>query len=71
MQNSNTKLGDNRRNKLLAIQQRENLKAMILSKFQQKYNRKHFDLISKEVANFMKSGEINESSLQGLEAHIA
>jgi hypothetical protein len=29
-----SKLSENKRNKLLAIQQRENLKAMILSKFQ-------------------------------------
>ena len=34
MEKSNSRLNDDRKNKLLAIQQRENLKAMILSKFQ-------------------------------------
>lgn len=62
-----SKISDNKRNKLLAIQQRENLKAMILSKFQQKYAKKYFPIIEDEVKQFMINGQIDESSLQNLE----
>lgn len=67
-----TKLSPGKRDRLLAIQQREQLKGLIVNKFLEKYGEKdkNAEFINKEVANFIKTEKVTEDNLRHLEEKI-
>lgn len=70
---SNSRLPEDKKEKLLAIHQREQLKGLLVSKFLEKYgNTKglNSDAINKEVADFIKSQPLTEENLRKLEQKI-
>jgi len=70
---SNPKLNDPKREKLLAIQEREQLKGLLVTKFLDKYgkNQKNDkDYVSKQVTDFMKNEKLTEDNLKKLENKI-
>lgn len=64
------KMSEERRQKLLALQQREELKGMLVNKFISKYGSKNKQQINKQVDSFMKGNKITEQNLQKLEQQI-
>lgn len=66
------KLSPEKKERLLAIQQREQLKGMIVNKFIEKYGSKNqnAEMITKEVANFIKTEKVTEDNLKKLEERI-
>jgi len=64
---------DPKREKLLAIQEREQLKGLLVNKFIEKYaNSKQTDkdFVNKQVADFIKGGKVTEDNLRKLEQKI-
>eukprot|EP00828_Plagiopyla_frontata_P045177 TRINITY_DN764_c0_g1_i11.p1 TRINITY_DN764_c0_g1~~TRINITY_DN764_c0_g1_i11.p1 ORF type:complete len:503 (-),score=92.71 TRINITY_DN764_c0_g1_i11:67-1575(-) len=65
------KLTEERKQRLLAIQQRESLKGMIVNKFLEKYGgKKNQQLINDEVSKFIRNQKVTEENLKALEAKI-
>jgi hypothetical protein len=70
---SGSKLPEAKREKLLAIQEREQLKGLLVTKFLEKYGKEkkvNLDYISKHVTEFMKSEKMTEDNLKKLEQKI-
>lgn len=67
-----TKISPEKKERLLAIQQREQLKGMIANKFLEKYGNKNqnAEMITREVANFIKTEKVTEDNLKKLEERI-
>merc|ERR1719183_1811137 len=63
---------DKRREKLMDIQKREQLKGMLINKFKVKYGDKPqlSSYINNEVAKFLKNDRLTEKNLQGLDSKI-
>lgn len=63
---------DKRREKLMDIQKREQLKGMLINKFKVKYGDKPqlSSYINNEVAKFLKNDRLTEHNLQGLDSKI-
>ena len=68
------KLSNDRRERLLAIQQREQLKGLIVNKFLEKYNAKnkpqYSAFVDKQVNEFIKNEKLTEDNLKKLEQRI-
>ena len=64
------KMSEERRQRLLALQQREELKGMLVNKFIQKYGQKQKTNINREVDNYVKNNKISEGGLKELEQKI-
>mmetsp|Transcript_32617 Transcript_32617/g.29484 ORF Transcript_32617/g.29484 Transcript_32617/m.29484 type:complete len:112 (+) Transcript_32617:50-385(+) len=67
------KLDQAKRERLLAIQQREQLKGMLVSKFIEKYGKKtgsYTNDIIREVETFMRGEKLTEENLRKLERKI-
>ena len=67
---STAKSGDSRRERLLDIQKREQLKGLLINKFKVKYSEKGTDLakyIDNEVSKFLKNDRLSEDNLKKLE----
>lgn len=71
---ANSKLPNAQRERLLAIQQREQLKGLIVNKFLEKYNAKnkgqYSAFVDKQVNEFIKNEKLTEENLKKLEARI-
>lgn len=69
-----SKLTNDRRDRLLAIQQREQLKGLIVNKFLEKYQAKNKPqynaFVDKQVNEFIKNEKLTEENLKKLEAKI-
>jgi len=69
-----SKLTNPRRERLLAIQQREQLKGLIANKFLEKYNAKnkpqYTAFVDKQVNDFIKNEKLTEDNLKKLEQRI-
>ena len=68
-----SRLTEEKRERLLAIQQREQLKGMLVNKFLEKYGGKkvqNSDHINKEVTDFLKNEKLTEDNLKRLEQRI-
>merc|ERR1719409_13167 len=76
----NTRLSDRRREKLLNIKKREDLKGMLIEKYRQKYphgTNKQSDcrsvcsaVIGREVDNFIKQASVTEANLSRLDKRM-
>ena len=67
------KSGDSRRERLLDIQKREQLKGLLINKFKVKYSEKGTDLakyIDNEVSKFLKNDRLSEDNLKKLDQRI-
>ena len=67
------RLTEEKRERLLAIQQREQLKGMLVNKFLEKYGGKkaqNQDHINREVTDFLKNAKLTEENLKLLEQRI-
>jgi hypothetical protein len=67
------KLPEDKREKLMAIQQREQLKGLLVNKFLEKYGKDksiNNDVVNREVANFIKNEKLTEDNLRRLEQRI-
>ena len=64
------KMSEERKQRLLALQQREELKGMLVNKFIQKYGQKQKGNINREVENYVKNNKISEGGLKELEEKI-
>ena len=66
------KLTDSRRDRLLEIQKREQLKGMLVNKFKLKYGNKPniSRYIDNEVQRFLANDRLNESNLNALDTKI-
>ena len=64
-----SRLTDDRKARLLKLQEREELKGLLISKFKKKYGGAEF--ISKEVENFIKSETLTEANLRKLDDKLA
>lgn len=70
---ANKKISEDRKQKLLAIQQREQLKGLLVNKFLEKYggtDKKTSEAITKEVQEYLKNEKMTETSLKVLEDKI-
>jgi len=70
---TNPKLSDPKREKLLAIQEREQLKGLLVTKFLEKYDKtkkNDKDFVNKQVTEFMKNEKLTEENLKKLEQKI-
>lgn len=71
---TSSKLPNSRRDRLLAIQQREQLKGLIANKFLEKYNAKnkpqYTAFVDKQVNEFIKNEKLTEDNLKKLEQRI-
>ena len=68
-----SRLSEDKREKLLAIQQREQLKGLLANKFIEKYGKDksiNNDIVNKEVTSFMKNEKLTEGNLLLLEQKI-
>lgn len=65
-------MSDAKRERLVDIQKREQLKGMLISKFKLKYGEKPSlaKYIDNEVARFMKNGRLTEDNLRELDGKI-
>ena len=65
-------MSDAKRERLVDIQKREQLKGMLISKFKLKYGSKPSlaKYIDNEVARFMKNGRLTEDNLRELDGKI-
>lgn len=66
-------MSEARREKLMDIQKREQLKGMLVSKFKLKYGDKPQlnSYIDNEVARFLKNGRLTEDNLRNLDTKIS
>mmetsp|Transcript_19167 Transcript_19167/g.3091 ORF Transcript_19167/g.3091 Transcript_19167/m.3091 type:complete len:204 (+) Transcript_19167:21-632(+) len=64
-----TRLSEQRRQRLLKLQEREELKGLLVNKFKAKYGR-DLKFIDREVENFMKQNTLTEANLQKLDDQI-
>lgn len=66
-------MSDARRERLMDIQKREQLKGMLISKFKLKYGDKPqlANYINNEVARFLKNGRLTEDNLRSLDTKIS
>ena len=71
-QRSGTRMSDARRERLLEIQKREQLKGMLVNKFKLKYGNKPniSKYIDNEVQRFLANDRLNEGNLNALDAKI-
>ena len=72
---TNSRLTEEKRERLVAIQQREQLKGMLVNKFVEKYEKqlgksRADQHINKEVAEFLKNEKLTEENLKKLEQRI-
>ena len=64
-----TKLTEERKARLLKLQEREELKGLLISKFKKKYGGAQY--IDKEVENFIKTENLTEANLRKLDDKLA
>lgn len=66
-------MSDQKRERLIDIQKREQLKGMLISKFKVKYgnNQQLTKYIDNEVTRFMKNGRLTEDNLRNLDGKIS
>ena len=66
-------MSQERRQRLMDIQKREQLKGMLVNKFKLKYGDKPqlSKYIDNEVARFLKNGRLTEDNLRGLDTKIS
>jgi hypothetical protein len=64
-----TKISEQRRERLLKLQEREELKGLLVSKFKAKYG-KESTFIEREVDNFIKNETLTEANLRKLDDRI-
>jgi hypothetical protein len=64
-----SKLSDERKARLLKLQEREELKSLLIYKFKKKYGGSKF--IDKEVENFIKTETLTEANLRKLDDRLA
>lgn len=71
-QSRKSHMSDAKRERLMDIQKREQLKGMLVSKFKLKYGDKGAlsQYIDNEVARFMKNGRLTEDNLRNLDGKI-
>jgi len=70
---ANSKLTEEKREKLLAIQEREQLKGLLVNKFLEKFGKDkkaNQDYVNKQVNEFMKNEKLTEENLKKLEQKI-
>lgn len=67
---ANSKMSESRKEKLLNIQKKEQLKGLLVNKFKLKYGDKAEKLITSEVAKFLKNDRLTESNLVKLDEKI-
>lgn len=70
---ANSRLTEEKREKLLAIQEREQLKGLLVNKFLEKYGKEkkaNQDYVNKQVNEFMKNEKLTEENLKKLEQKI-
>lgn len=67
-----SRMSDTKRERLLDIQKREQLKGMLMSKFKLKYGNKPSlaNYIDNQVTQFMKNGRLTEDNLRDLDGKI-
>ena len=68
-----SQMSEARRERLIDIQKREQLKGMLISKFKLKYGEKPSlsKYIDNEVTRFMKNGRLTEDNLRNLDSKIS
>jgi hypothetical protein len=66
------RLSDTRKERLMDIQKREQLKGMLINKFKLKYGEKPqiSKFIDNEVANYLKNDRLTEDTLRNLDSKI-
>ena len=64
-----TRLTDQRKERLLKLQEREELKGLLINKFKKLYGNKA-TFIDREVENFMKQETLTEANLKKLDERI-
>jgi hypothetical protein len=64
-----TRLSEERKARLLKLQEREELKGLLISKFKKKYGGAQF--VDKEVENFIKTETLTEANLRKLDERLA
>mmetsp|Transcript_6278 Transcript_6278/g.6163 ORF Transcript_6278/g.6163 Transcript_6278/m.6163 type:complete len:503 (-) Transcript_6278:33-1541(-) len=69
-QTTAARLSEQKKQRLLKLQEREDLKGMLITKFKKKYGDKVPGFIDKEVENFMKAETLTEANLQKLDERI-
>lgn len=68
---SASKMSESRRERLMDIQKREQLKGMLVNKFKLKYgNPQMTKYIDNEVQRFLKNGRLTEDNLKSLDTKI-
>jgi hypothetical protein len=67
---ANSKMSEGRREKLLNIQKKEQLKGLLINKFKLKYGDNAEKLISNEVTKFLKNDRLTEGNLVKLDEKI-
>lgn len=70
---TNTRLSEGRKERLLALQEKESLKGLLIKKFVEKYGKgksANTDIIAKEVIEFMKTEKLTEENLRRLEDRV-
>lgn len=70
VRSANSKMSEARKEKLLNIQKKEQLKGLLVNKFKLKYGDKAEKLITNEVAKFLKNDRLTESNLVKLDEKI-
>lgn len=63
-------MSEQRREKLLGIQKREQLKGMLIHKFKLKYGNKAEQYINNEVGKFLSNNRLTEENLKMLDEKI-
>ncbi len=63
-------MSEQRREKLLGIQKREQLKGMLIHKFKLKYGNKAEQYINNEVSKFLSNNWLTEENLKKLDEKI-
>jgi hypothetical protein len=67
---ANSKMSEGRREKLLNIQKKEQLKGLLINKFKLKYGENAEKLITSEVSKFLKNDRLTEGNLVKLDEKI-
>ena len=70
VRSANSKMSDTRKEKLLNIQKKEQLKGLLVNKFKLKYGDRAEKLIENEVGKFLKNDRLTESNLVKLDEKI-
>jgi len=70
VKSANSRMSEARKEKLLNIQKKEQLKGLLITKFKSKYGNKAEKLISNEVSKFLRTDRLTETNLVKLDEKI-